>query len=203
MCNRYGYLHPYHELVEEFSQTRISLRFPPPTAAPNLPPLPEIRPTDAAPLIRAHEDGTRFDTVRWGFPPPRPKGGPVINFRSEGRRFASGRCLIPASYFFEFTGSTYPKTRWRFALLDGAMFCIAGLWRESDGVSAFTMLTVDPGPDVTPYHDRQVVVLGRDQWADWLVGDQPERVLAPAPAGFLQVTKDEPGGVGASASRLL
>jgi putative SOS response-associated peptidase YedK len=42
------------------------------------------------------------------FPPSlrrRGKGAPVINFRSEGRRFPKGRCLIPASHFFEFTGS--------------------------------------------------------------------------------------------------
>ena len=29
----------------------------------------------------------------------------MINFRSEGRRFAHGRCLVPASHFFEFTGA--------------------------------------------------------------------------------------------------
>ena len=30
---------------------------------------------------------------------------------------------------------------------------------------AFTLLTTDPGPDVAPIHDRQMVVLDR---ADWL-----------------------------------
>lgn len=191
MCNRYGYLHPYHELVEEFSQTRIPLRFPPPTATPNLPPLPEIRPTDPAPLIRAHEDGTRFDMVRWGFPPPAGrKSGPVINFRSEGRRLTTGRCLIPASYFFEFTGERYPKTKWRFTLPDQALFCIAGLWRTNGGVEAFTMLTVDPGPDVARYHDRQVVVLRRDQWAEWLDPESRSGILLqPTPAGTLAVER--------------
>ena len=47
--------------------------------------------------------------LRWGFPPARPKGAPVVNFRSEGRRFPKGRCLIPASHFFEFTGAKPPK----------------------------------------------------------------------------------------------
>lgn len=189
MCNRYGYLHPYHELTEEFSQTRIPLRFPALTATPNLPPLAEIRPTDPAPLIRAHEGGARFDMVRWGFPQPAGrKGGPVINFRSEGRRFTSGRCLIPASYFFEFTGDRYPKTKWRFAWPDGSQFCIAGLWRTTDGVDAFTMLTIEPGPDVAPYHDRQIVVLGRDVWAEWLdPRGRAEDLLRPAPAGTLVV----------------
>src|SRR5690348_5620102 len=71
----------------------------------------DIWPTDKAPVIRRREDGTNeFSELRWGFPPPaRPKGAPIINFRSEGRRFPVGRCLIPASHFFEFTGTKSPK----------------------------------------------------------------------------------------------
>lgn len=189
MCNRYGYLHPYHQLVEEFSEVRIPIRFPRPEATPNLPPLPEIRPTDPAPLIRPHEDGgVRFDMVRWGFPAPRPKAGPVINFRSEGRRFGAGRCLIPASYFFEFTGEKYPKTKWMFRKRGEALFCIAGLWRQGEAGPAFTMLTAEPGPDVAPYHDRQIVVLERGDWAAWL---DPQVDAAPMlralPEGALTV----------------
>jgi putative SOS response-associated peptidase YedK len=190
MCNRYGYLHPYRDLVEEFSEVRIPVLFPPPEAAPNLPPLPEIRPTDPAPLIRPHEGGVRLDMVRWGFPPPRPKVGPVINFRSEGRRFGPGRCLIPASYFFEFTGEKYPKTKWMFRKADEDMFCIAGLWRDDINGGAFTMLTTEPGPDVAPYHDRQIVVLNRRDWAAWLdpsVDSVP--MLKPLPQGALTVEK--------------
>ena len=33
---------------------------------------------------------------------------------------------------------------------------------------AFTTLTSEPGPDVAPYHNRQVVVLDRTDWASWL-----------------------------------
>lgn len=192
MCNRYGYLHPWHVLVQEFSETRIPIRWPEPQAAPNLPALPEIRPTDPAPLIRAHEGGARLDTVRWGFPPPLPKAGPVINFRSEGRRFSTGRCLIPASYFFEFTGDRYPKTKWMFRKAGEPLFCIAGLWRDGPDGGAFTMLTLEPGPDVAPYHDRQIAILDRADWADWL---DPTREAAPLlralPAGALTVERVE------------
>jgi putative SOS response-associated peptidase YedK len=66
-------------------------------------------------VIRRLEDGTnQFSELRWGFPPGRPKGVPVINFRSERRRFPVGRCLVPASHFFEFTGTKSPKTNWKF-----------------------------------------------------------------------------------------
>ncbi|MDP8916039.1 MAG: SOS response-associated peptidase [Pseudomonadota bacterium] len=189
MCNRYGYLAPVADLVEEFSQTRVPIRWPEPGSRPNLPPLPEIRPTDSAPLVRAFEGGAQLDSVRWGFPPaPGRKSGPVINFRSEGRRFTSGRCLIPASYFFEFTGERYPKTKWRFTKPGEPVFCIAGLWREGADGPAFTMLTTEPGPDVAPYHDRQVAVLHKAEWADWLDPSiEAGPLLRPLPAGALEV----------------
>ena len=82
-------------------------------------------------------------------PPPRPKASPAFNFRSEGRRFGeSRRCLLPASAFFEFTGTTYPKAKHRFALADADVMAIAGLWREGQGNQppSFTMLTTEPGP---------------------------------------------------------
>ena len=30
------------------------------------------------------------------------------------------------------------------------------------------MLTTEPGPDVAPYHNRQILVLKREDWARWL-----------------------------------
>ena len=70
-------------------------------AAPNLKPREDIWPTDRAPVIRRLEDGTNeFSESRWGFPPTRPKGVPVINFRSEGRRFPVGRWSGTGITFF-------------------------------------------------------------------------------------------------------
>jgi putative SOS response-associated peptidase YedK len=124
MCNDYGNKIPYSDYLTAFSQTRIPMKWP--TAAPNLEPREDIWPTERAPVIRRHEDGTNeFLELRWGFPPARPKGAPVINFRSEGRRFPVGRCLIPASHFFEFTGTKSPKAKWKFTKVDEDWFCFA------------------------------------------------------------------------------
>jgi putative SOS response-associated peptidase YedK len=112
MCSDYGNRVPYSVYVEEFSQLKVPLRVS--GAIPNLEPGDDIRPTDPAPVIRAAEGGVELVQLRWGFPPSRPKAQPVINFRSEGRLFGKGRCLVPASHFFEFTGRTYPKAKWRF-----------------------------------------------------------------------------------------
>ena len=123
MCNDYGNNIPYHTYLEAFSETGILVRFP--EAAPNLEPRDDIWPTDIAPVIRQTKDGAEFAQLRWGFPPGRPKGAPIINFRSESRRFPKGRCLVPASHFFEFTGTKSPKSQWRFTKAGEDWLCFA------------------------------------------------------------------------------
>jgi putative SOS response-associated peptidase YedK len=54
------------------------------------------------------------------------------------------------------------------------------------------MLTAAPGPDVPPYHDRQVVVLRESQWAAWLDPAVPAAdIVGPLPAGSLHVERVE------------
>jgi putative SOS response-associated peptidase YedK len=117
----------------------------------------------------------------------RPKGAPIINFRSEGRRFPKGRCLVPATHFFEFTGKRSPKSKWKFTKAGEEWFCFAGLWRPMpEGGDAFTLLTTEPGPDVAPIHNRQMVVLERSSWQAWLDPAHSEAdLLVPLPAGSL------------------
>lgn len=188
MCNDYGNRVAYSAYVEAFSQIKLPRRLP--IAAPNLEPRDDIRPTEIAPIIRRHDDGVELAQLRWGFVPGRPKAPPVINFRSEGRRFQTGRCLVPASHFFEFTGTKSPKSKWRFTKPGEDWFCFAGLWRpaNNDTPEAFTILTTEPGPDVAPIHNRQVVVLERADWTAWLDLTRPEAELLRAlPMGSLQV----------------
>jgi putative SOS response-associated peptidase YedK len=62
--------------------------------------------------------------------------------------------------------------------------------------AAFTMLTCEPGPDVAPIHNRQIVVLDRTQWAAWLNPQTPEAdLLKQSPPGSLKVenVEREPG----------
>jgi putative SOS response-associated peptidase YedK len=183
MCNDYGNHVPYDDYLAAFSQTRIPVKWP--NAAPNLEPRDDIWPTDTGPVIRETDDGSEFVQLRWGFPPARPKGPPVINFRSESRKFPKGRCLVPASHFYEFTGTKSPKTKWQFTKTGEPWFCFAGLWRpvtEGQG-AAFTLLTTEPGPDVAPIHDRQMVILPRDDRSAWLDHTRPERTAAAAAGG--------------------
>jgi hypothetical protein len=59
------------------------------------------------PVMRAAGNQIELVPMTFAFPPARPGGAPVFNFRTEGRHFAkSNRCLIPASAFFEFTAKS-------------------------------------------------------------------------------------------------
>ena len=188
MCNDYGNRVAYSTYVEEFSHLRVPLILH--TGAPNLEPRDDIWPTEVAPIIRRLGDGVELAQLRWGFPPVRAKAPPVINFRSEGRRFGRGRCLVPASHFFEFTGTKSPKSKWRFTKVDDDWFCFAGLWRPAQGdvPESFTLLTTEPGPDVAPIHNRQIVVLERTEWKAWLDFTRPEsELLRPCHQGSLMV----------------
>ncbi len=199
MCNDFGNLVPYDAYSEAFSHLRLPLVTPADGAVPNLEPRDEIWPTDKAVVLRPSPGGVALAQVAWGLAPGRVGARGVINMRSEGRRFGAGRCLVPASHYYEFTGKSSPKTRWRFTRVGEAWFCFAGLLgRGEGGAEAFSLLTAEAGPDVQPYHTRQPVVLARPAWAGWLAGE--EGLLGPSPAGSLVVAEAPREGV---AGRLL
>ena len=192
MCNEQRRRVAIGQIRDDFSQIRIPLRFP--EGLPNLAPLDSIRITDPNAIVRAAADApgaAELVVRRWSW--PGPGGKPVFSYRSEGRSFTSGRCLIVADGFYEFTAPSDPakkrKDKWLFTLKDHEWFCIAGVWRNDPQVGeAYTMLTREPGPDVAPYHNRGVAVLAREQWADWLDPAKPAaQVLRPLPEGSLGV----------------
>ena len=191
MCNDYRSRVDLGTIGQEFNDLRIPLRFP--EGLPNLEPRDDIRITDRAPIVRIGAQGAELVQRRWSW--PGPGGKPVYNFRSEGREFGPNRCLIVTDGFYEFTTPREPradkrKDKWLFTVAGEPWFAIAGIWRPSDLGEAFTMLTTEPGPDVAPYHNRQVAVLTRDQFAAWLDPSVPARdVIGPCPAGRLQVAR--------------
>ena len=57
---------------------------------------------------------------------------------------------------------------------------------------AFTLLTTEPGPDVAPIHDRQMVVLDRADWLAWLDLTRPEADMLPPAPGWLACCRTGP-----------
>jgi putative SOS response-associated peptidase YedK len=213
MCNRYGYNHPLKRLIDEFS-TVGPIRWN--GLEPNAP-LDQIRPTDRAPIIRPLSGGLELDMLRWGLVPntwrgplkawmAQLRGNPLTNARAETvattstfrEAYAARRCLVPATNYFEWTTDPErPKGRklmWRFTVPAQEVFAFPGIWdhaETADGpVDSFTLLTSAPGPDQAPYHNRQPVILERDQWADWLdVGNDMAPSFRGSPAGTIHVER--------------
>lgn len=212
MCNEVARRIALGLLRDDWQDLKVRLIFP--EGAPNMAPLDSIRITDPAVILRAADapDAVEAVTRRWSW--PMRSGRPLYNFRSEGRDFADprARCLVPIDGFYEFTapgviagsdlfGAAPPrakgrKDKWHFTLAPGAnplgrdFLCVAGLWRRDPTVGeAFTLLTTRAGPDVAPYHGRQIVLLPRARWRDWLAGAPSAALIAPAPAGTLSVAR--------------
>ena len=196
MCDEVARRIALNLIREDFNEIKIRLWFP--EGFPNLAATDSIRITDTTAIIRAAPDDAA-DLVQRRWSRPSPNGKPVYNYRSKGRSFANsdngGRCLIPVDGFYEFTKATDPKAKrkdkWLFSMPDAPFFCIAGLWRADPEVGeAFTMLTCEPGPDIAPYHSRQIVLMPRACWAEWLGGAAPAAgFISPAPAGTLTISR--------------
>ena len=188
MCNLYTQTKSVDEIARIFRDLQMPLHFP--EGAPNLAAR-DIAITDPGAIVRAATDDYELVLRRWSW--PGQNGRPVYNFRSDGREFPSGRCLIVADGFYEFTTPADPKQkrkdRWLFTAPDGSMLGIAGLVRTTADIGeAFTMLTAEPGPDVASYHSRQVALIAQADWKPWLDHSTPARdLIGPLAAGSLTV----------------
>ena len=192
MCNLYR-MQTAPDAIAAFAREldrQISL----PDEVPNFEPR-DVRISERAPILRAGPAADTFELVerRWSW--PGPTGKPVFNFRGEGRRFAPDeRCVVLADGFYEFTAAADPKAkkkqRWLFTWPGHDWFGIAGIVRRDPSVGdAFTLLTCPPGPDLVPYHDRQVVLLSPADCFRWLdPASAAEPFVRPLPAGTLAVS---------------
>ncbi len=189
MCNLYQLESGPDAIRRIFADIQIPLDFP--EGIPNFEPR-NVRITDRAPIVRFNRDRNVAELVerRWSW--PAPGGKPVFNMRSDGREFGRDRCLVIADGFYEFTAPEDPKQKrkdcWLFK--PRGDFAIAGLVRADPPVGeAFTLLTVPPGPDIAPYHNRQIALLSPPHWSGWLDGSvSSKELLRPAEAGVLSVT---------------
>ena len=190
MCNLYTLEKGPDAIRKIFEAAQIPLTFP--EGIPNFEPR-SVRITDRAPIVRFNRDSGAAELLerRWSW--PGPQGKPVFNMRSDGREFGRDRCLVVADGFYEFTSPDDPKQKrkdcWLFRPTNGEPFAIAGIVRDSADVGeTFTLLTVPPGPDIEPYHNRQIALLTPAQWRCWLDGSVSSKaLLRPAPAGGLSV----------------
>ena len=155
----------------------------------------EVRPTNVVPAIATSKAGDKtVFPMLWGFHlAGRP--APIINARVESAAekptfrdsFQSHRCLIPASYYYEWehltTPAGKPKTgdKYRIQPKDARLTYLAGLYRIEDmnGVSlpVFTVLTREPGESIRFIHNRMPVILPEEVLDDWIRPDADPTAL--------------------------
>jgi putative SOS response-associated peptidase YedK len=165
----------------------------------------EIYPSQIAPIILREEGlGVTVRPMKWGFPRT-GGGGLVINSRSEKadvtpmfmRAVRERRCLIPASWFFEWRRISGRKTKDKHAFLledaeRGELMYLAGVYGqfvggfEGGGFDGFAILTRAADDQMLPYHDRMPVILREESlkkaWLDPHVSFEALRQAFAPPA---------------------
>ena len=105
--------------------------------------------------------------------------GRFVNLRAETVRAKfrrSGRCLVPASGFYEWKTEGGRKQPYYFFPRNEPLFGFAALW-EHDTCS---LITTEPNAVIRKVHDRMPLIVPREGYAAWLAGD--EALLEKQPA---------------------
>jgi putative SOS response-associated peptidase YedK len=150
--------------------------------------MPDIRPTDRAPVVRLDATGEReLVSLRWWLVPRWAKAvksrytmfnaaAETLAERPSYREpFESRRCLVPANGFYEWPVVDGKKRKYWLGMKDAGPFAMAGLWERAeqvpDGpVESFTIVTVAANDLVAGYHPkaRMPAILDRSMFAAWL-----------------------------------
>ncbi len=148
------------------------------------------------------DEAQQLRRMRWGIVPVgrtnargRPEMKNIINARSETVFEKSvfqglSRCIVPVDGWYEWTGETRKKTRWRIRAKSGEMLMFAAIydvWKGPGGIelSQVATLTCEPNQTVREIHHRMGVILPKALWAPWLKGENIP--LVPAPDDLLVV----------------
>jgi putative SOS response-associated peptidase YedK len=139
-----------------------------------------IRPSMKALVITRNSPNTG-KILPFGIKAPWEESQLLINAKSETvsqlrtfkNMFKEGRCLVPASFFFEWQKQEDMKKPYCIKLKDTDVFSLAGLY-NNDG---FVILTTTPNDLMKPIHNRMPVILNKEDENIWLNKDSEEGSL--------------------------
>ena len=152
----------------------------------------EILPGDAAPGVIRREGKIVPIPAVFGF--PGFKGSSlIINARSETagekKTFAdslrSRRIVLPASGFYEW-GRDPEKTKYYFTVEPQPVIYLGGLYRITEGVCRFVILTRAANESMAQTHDRMPVILGAEDVRPYLTEERAARALIASASPPLQ-----------------
>lgn len=181
----------------------------------DFPPRPNIAPTQFVSIVRRNAKNEReLALVRWGLIPPWVKDprafATLINARAETAAeklsfrgaMRHHRCLVPATGFYEWTGSRGHKRPHLIRPRAGGVMALAGLWEHWQGadgseIETMAILTVAANRTMSALHDRMPAILEPNDFNRWLdcgSGSSLEAAssLAPVPDDLLDVVPVSP-----------
>lgn len=193
MCGRYGLIASKEELLERYEAIGSTVKYDEQE---------EIYPTTDSIVLLPNQ---KFYRIKWGFTPSFAKR-PLINARSETilekktfrEPFSKKRCLIPATYFFEWQKEEgkQKKEKKRISIKDFPIFSMAGICErytneEGKSVLTYSILTTEANEQMAPIHDRMPVILEPGEEAIYLnLNNEPKEVqkLLKPSARALEIT---------------
>ena len=197
MCGRFTLHHPAAELAERFAveQTLLELR-----------PRYNIAPSQPVAVVIQRQQRQLLE-FRWGLVPFWAKtaaiGNRLINARAESladtsafrNAFRRGRCIVPASGYFEWKRSGSGKVPHYIQLADRQPLAMAGLsekWTAPDGevLRTCAIVTTEPNAAVAGLHNRMPAILTPEAAEIWL---DPGTAGIPA---LLSLLRPYPGELG-------
>ena len=99
--------------------------------------------------------------------------GLIINARAESvidkpmfrDSILQRRCVIPASWFYEWNRQ---KEKITFKREDSSVLFMAGVYQKHEEGNRFVILTTDANESMRPVHDRMPVILEEQELKDWI-----------------------------------
>ncbi|MCC5786496.1 MAG: SOS response-associated peptidase [Phycisphaerales bacterium] len=213
MCGRFTRRYSWAQLHKLMSLCFPDAEVKATAAAPELRHSYNAAPTQAAHAVRAvcaEGDAMAAEVFCpvWGFAPAwmREKKGPKpINARAETvatnglfrSAFAKGRCVVPLSSFYEWSGRAEggKKQPWHIRRADEEIILAAGVWTQGDEPS-FAIITTPANAFMAELHDRMPAILEPESVRAWCdpetQTEEAKTLLRPAPDGVLTAHKVSP-----------
>ncbi len=153
----------------------------------------EVHPTDIVPVIAPNSKGERYVfPMQWGFLARDGKRS-LFNARVESAMvkptfrdaWKSHRCIIPASYYFEWEHFKSPdgkvKTGDKYAIQPTGctVTWLCGLYRIENGYPVFVVLTKEPTEKLSAIHDRMPLMLPKEKIDTWINPSSDPSLIIP------------------------
>ena len=173
------------EMVREMNRSRLAERFRK-NDEDRLQAEGEIFPSAVLPVLAVSRTGEqRVFPMKWGFCGTR---GLLINARAETaaekptfrESWAQHRCVIPASWYFEWEHDEKKRAGQKYAIRAeaGELIWLAGLYRMEEGLPVFVVLTRPADEKLLWMHDRMPVLLPREEVSAWIrPGSDPDSII--------------------------